>query len=242
LAAICSSLPDPVVILQLGAADMSRPSLASRPRRRAYIDKAEGFVGRRRMKDRSRREVENMHALAKFGLATVLVTLAVLSNVLVTLSALSGANAQIQGPQPEALDWQTFLVPEFGTTVEYPAGIFAVPDGKAETGIGQRFNSADGRSLLTIYSRENEAGDTPASYLKNNLRVGPSALDYERVTRSFFTISSTRQGLIFYSRCNFSTDAGGAIHCLDLVYPQAEKRAWDSVVTRISRSLRPLEG
>jgi hypothetical protein len=37
-------------------------------------------------------------------------------------------------------------------------------------------------------------------------------------------------------------DARGAIHCLDLVYPQAEKRAWDGVVTRISRSLRPLEG
>jgi hypothetical protein len=47
---------------------------------------------------------------------------------------------------------------------------------------------------------------------------------------------------VFYSRCNFSTDAGGAIHCLDLVYPQVEKRAWDGVVTRISRSLRPLEG
>ena len=96
--------------------------------------------------------------------------------------------------------------------------------------------------MLTIYSRENEVGDTPASYLKNNLRVGRSALDYERVARSFFTISSTRQGLIFYSRCNFSTDAGGAIHCLDVVYPQAEKRTWDGVVTRISRSLRPLEG
>jgi hypothetical protein len=182
-----------------------------------------------------------MHALAKCGLATVLVTLAVLSNVLVTLSVLSGANAQTRGRQP-APDWQTFLVPEFGTTVEYPAGIFSVPDGRAEKGFGQRFNSADGRSLLTIYTRENEAGDTPASYLKNNLRVGRTALDYERVTRSFFAISSTRQGLIFYSRCNFSTDAGGTIHCFDLVYPQEEKRAWDAVVTRISRSLRPLEG
>jgi hypothetical protein len=87
---------------------MSPPSLASRPRRRAYIDKAEGFVGLRRTKDRSRKEVENMNALAKFGLATVLVTLAVLSNVLVTLSALSGAHAQIQARQPEALYWQTF--------------------------------------------------------------------------------------------------------------------------------------
>lgn len=164
-----------------------------------------------------------------------------LVGTLATLSVVSGAEAQMHARQP-ALDWQTFLVPEFGTTVDYPASIFSVPDGKAEKGFGQRFNSADGRAVLTVYTRENEAGDTPASYLKNNLRTGRSALDYERVTRTFFAISSVRQGLIFYSRCNFSADAGGAIHCFDLVYPQQEKRAWDPVVTRISRSLRPLDG
>ena len=164
-----------------------------------------------------------------------------LAGTLAALSAVSGAEAQIRGRQP-ALDWQTFLVPEFGTTVEYPASIFSVPDGKAEKGLGQRFNSADGRSVLTIYTRENAAGDTPASYLRNNLRTGRSVLDYERVTRSFFAISSERRGLIFYSRCNFSAEAGGDIHCFDLVYPQDEKRAWDPVVTRISRSLRPLDG
>jgi hypothetical protein len=167
-----------------------------------------------------------MHTVVKYLLAG---TLAVCSNA-------SGADAQIRG---SALDWQTFVVPEFGTTVEYPASIFAVADGKAEKGFGQRFSSADGRSVLTIYTRENEAGDTPASYLKNNLRTGRSALDYQRITRTFFAISSEREGLIFYSRCNFSADAGGAIHCFDLVYPQREKRAWDPVVTRISRSLRP---
>jgi hypothetical protein len=193
-------------------------------------------------KDRSGKGGRDMHPLAKFGLTTVLVTLALLSNVVVTLSALSGANAQIEGRQPDALDWQTFLVPEFETMVEYPAGIFSVPDGKAEKGFGQRFNSADGRTVLTIYTRENEFGDTPASYLDNNLRVRRSALDYERVTRSFFAISSTREGLIFYSRCNFSTDVGGAVHCVDLVYPQAEAHAWEDVVARISRSLRPFEG
>jgi hypothetical protein len=144
-------------------------------------------------------------------------------------------------PQP-ALDWQTFLVPEFGTTVDYPASIFSVPDGKAENGLGQRFNSAEGRSVLTIDTRENAAGDTPASYLRNNLRTGRSALDYERMTRSFFAISSERRGLIFSSRCNFSAEAGGVIHCFDLVYPRDEKRTWDPVVTRISRSLRPLDG
>jgi hypothetical protein len=45
--------------------------------------------------------------------------------------------------------------------------------------------------------------------------------------------------MIYYSRCNFG---GAAIHCFDLAYPQAEKRAWDAIVTRISLSLRPLRG
>ncbi len=125
--------------------------------------------------------------------------------------------------------------------VEYPAAIFEVSDGRAEQGIGERLRSADGRAVLTIYSRENDTAETPATYLKNNLRLARSALDYERVTPSFFAISSVRQGVIFYSRCNFSSEMGGAVHCFDLVYPQREQRAWDAIVTRISRSLRPLE-
>jgi hypothetical protein len=109
----------------------------------------------------------------------------------------------------------------------------------AEKGVGQRFESDDGRATLSIYARENEEGDTPASYLRKNLRQ--SGLDYERITRSFFAISMEREGTIYYSRCNFSRSARSAIHCFDLIYPQDEKRDWDPVVTRISLSLRPLE-
>ena len=143
---------------------------------------------------------------------------------------------------PTDEDWRTLAVPNLGTRVQYPAGIFSVSDGKAETGFGQRFHSADGRSLLTIYTRENADGDTPANYLRKNLRMALTALDYERITPSFFAISAERDGLIFYSRCNFSSDVGGAIHCFDLVYPSAEERAWNAIVTRISRSLQPREG
>jgi hypothetical protein len=65
-------------------------------------------------------------------------------------------------------------------------------------------------------------------------------LDYHRVTSTFFAISGVNQGMIYYSRCNFSANAGGTAHCFDLKYPASEKRAWDEIVTRISRSLRPL--
>jgi hypothetical protein len=64
--------------------------------------------------------------------------------------------------------------------------------GKADNGTGQRFTSADGRSTLAIYALENADGDTPASYLRKNLRMSRAALDYERVTRSFFAISIER--------------------------------------------------
>ena len=101
-------------------------------------------------------------------------------------------------------------------------------------------STADGRAQLSIYSRPNEAGETPSTYLQNKLRYPRSAIQYQRVTRSFFAISTETDGTIYYSRCNFSANAGGAIHCFDLMYPQTEKKAWDGVVTRISRSLRPL--
>jgi hypothetical protein len=176
-----------------------------------------------------------MRALAKRVLSWGLGT------VLVAGSVLSGAHALVPSRQSDALGWQTFIIPNFGTQVEYPAGIFEVSEGRAEQGVGERLRSADGRAVLTIYSRENDTADTPASYLRNNLRLARSALDYERVAPTFFAISSVRQGVIFYSRCNFSSEMGGAVHCFDLIYPQREQRAWDAIVTRISRSLRPLE-
>ena len=182
-----------------------------------------------------------MRTLARFGRATVLITGALIFS-LVALAVLPDAAAQVRGRTGQGLDWQSFQVDDFGTSVDYPAGIFSEPAGKSEKGTGQRFNSADGRSTLAIYALENADGDTPASYLRKNLRMPRSALDYERVTRSFFAISREREGTVLYSRCNFASGDGGIIHCIDLVYPQEIARAWDGIVTRISRSLRPLQG
>src|SRR5919197_3801772 len=162
----------------------------------------------------------------RFPLAIILVALA--------------STAHAQSREQKSVDWRTFEIPDFGTRIQYPAGTFS-PAGKPETGVGQRFERADGRAVLSIYSRPNEAGDNPATYLRSNLRVSRSALDYARITRSFFAISSERHGVILSSRCNISGGTSGAIHCFDLKYPREEKRSWDAVVTRISLSLRPLE-
>ena len=109
-------------------------------------------------------------------------------------------------------------------------------------GTGERLRTPDGRASLTIYSRANETGETPSSYLRKNLKMAQSGMQYQRVTSYFFAISTQREGTIYYSRCNFSRVRGPSIHCFDLVYPQREKRAWDPIVTHISLSLRPLQG
>jgi hypothetical protein len=153
------------------------------------------------------------------------------------------AEARVQEQIPA--DWRTFEVPDFGTRIQYPASIFT-PAGQPEMGFGQRFERADGRAVLSIYARPNRAGETPRGYLtrgylRRHLRVERSELDYVRIARSFFAISSERDGVVLYSRCNFSGGARSVIHGFDMKYPQEEKRSWDAVVTRISLSLRPLE-
>jgi hypothetical protein len=62
-------------------------------------------------------------------------------------------------------DWKEYLVPDFGTRVEYPAGIFSVSEGKSEVGVGERLSTADKRASLTIYALPNQAGETPGRYV-----------------------------------------------------------------------------
>jgi hypothetical protein len=148
------------------------------------------------------------------------------------------------GRAPAAADtgWRSYVEPQLGTRLEFPSSILSRMAGPSPRGIGQTFKSADGRAVLVVYSRRNDGGrDTPASYLRQNFDVPRNAIDYQRITPAFFAISAVHDGEIYYSRCNFSDNAGGAIHCFDLRYPESEKRAWDGIVTRISLSLRPLE-
>jgi hypothetical protein len=155
-----------------------------------------------------------------------------------TTSSEAGLTAEQKQKTQGTAPWTTFSIRQSGTRVDYPATIFSVSEGEAENGTGERFRTSDARASFSVYSMANDAGETPAAYLRNNLRRPRSALQHERVTSSFFTISEETKDAVYYSRCNFSND--GRIHCFDLIYPLQEKRAWDSVVTRISGSLRPI--
>jgi hypothetical protein len=138
-------------------------------------------------------------------------------------------------------EWTTFVEPEFGTRLELPSDIFTVHEGPSYRGTGEQYKTNDGRAELAVYSQENARHETPRSYLKRHNRAPRGTVDYMRVTRSFFAISALYDGVIYYSRCNFSRRSRNTIHCFDLKYPASEKLAWDKIVTRISRSLEPLD-
>ena len=136
--------------------------------------------------------------------------------------------------------WATYTNPRFGTTADYPADIFSVRDRPPENGDGQRFRSGDGRAQLSIYGQYNVEADTPKSYLEKF--VDQQGISYRRVTKRFYVVSGSRDGDIFYQRCNFPANLDGIIDCLNVSYPAQEKTTWDPIVTRLSQSLHAGRG
>lgn len=161
----------------------------------------------------------------------------ILFGAILILASASMANAQRTGALGGDAGWTRYRDPGSGTSVDMPGGLFSRQAGRPTRGSGERFTTVDGRAQMTVYTLRNEAGDSPASYIRNNLRQNRRRLDYDRVTNRFFAVSAIAAGQVHYTRCNFDR---GRIHCVDLTYPHRETRAWDRTVTRISLSLRPL--
>ncbi|WP_407185976.1 hypothetical protein [Bradyrhizobium centrosematis] len=145
-----------------------------------------------------------------------------LAATLALLAMVSAARADI---------WTSYRIAETGTSVEIPASLFTEVAGKPD-GYGQQFRTADGRADLTIQAVSNRQGLSPAEFLAR--KNPPSGIIYRRVARDFFVVSSIKRDTIWYDRCNFSR---AYVHCVLINYPEAEKRQWDPIVTRISRSL-----
>jgi hypothetical protein len=146
------------------------------------------------------------------------------------------ADAQPAAEEEGGAGWTSYA-DGYGTILDFPTHVFSVTEGAPPMGSGRRFRTADGRAAVSVYTLANEEGETARSYLGRHLRSEFRNLDYNRVSGRFFAVSGIVRGKTFYSRCNFERPRG-PMHCIYLDYPAAETRAWDRVVTRMSRSLR----
>ena len=127
-------------------------------------------------------------------------------------------------------EWQRYVIPSTGTSVDMPVSIFTSDAGPPEGGTGRRFFTEDRRADLTVQSVPNPENDSPATFLTK--KRPPAGIIYKRITSDFFVASSIRNDRIWYNRCNRT------MNCVLINYPVAEKRQWDNVVTRISHTLR----
>ena len=131
-------------------------------------------------------------------------------------------------------EWRRYVIPSTGTSVDMPVSIFTSDAGAPEGGgTGRRFFTEDRRADLTVQSVPNPGNESPAAFLAR--KQPPAGIIYKRIASDFFVVSSIRNDRIWYNRCN---RGNGAMNCVLINYPAAEKRQWDAVVTRISRTLR----
>jgi hypothetical protein len=134
--------------------------------------------------------------------------------------------------------WTALNEPGLGTTMDMPRALFSTADGHAHKGVGRRYKTPDGRAKVAVWTHRNTRRDSPAGYLRRTFVIPRAAVvDYERFAPNFAVVSGAYGGRVFYIRCDLSPR--GNLHCFDLAYPVREKNAWDVVVTRMSRSLRP---
>jgi hypothetical protein len=134
--------------------------------------------------------------------------------------------------------WENYANPKFGASADYPADLFTVLDPPPEIEDGQSFHTADGRAELSIYGAWNANDDTPKSYVENYVEESGAGISYRQITDHFFVVSGTKDGKIFYQRCNFLTHPDAVVHCFSISYPEQQKEAWDKIVSRVSGSLR----
>jgi hypothetical protein len=132
-------------------------------------------------------------------------------------------------------DWAS-LRNAAGASLDYPRDVFSADAGRGDPA-GQVLASADGAARLHLFTVRNDRGESPRAFLDRVFPRNRARLSYDRVARNFFAVSQPSMGRrILYRRCNF---VGPSIHCADLQYPLAARRAFDPIVTRVSLSLRP---
>ena len=168
------------------------------------------------------------------GRRTALTALVLIAGIMATPGVAAPEDGVAAAARPAG--WGRYRDKESGVSFAFPAHIFSL-ETAAQARDGVVFSTADGRARIRVFGFVNEARDTPSGYLHRIAKAGEGAFTYVRTTPRFFVASGTRDGTIFYRRCNFSGSADKRVGCLQLDYPQREKRAWDDVVTRISLSL-----
>jgi hypothetical protein len=142
-------------------------------------------------------------------------------------------SAQVPGQEEVA----TYTNKRYGFMLSYPTSRFKPQEPLSEE--GRVWVSHDGSARLLAGALPNADGMSLQDYRKFVLQQSyPGAsIDYAPVRDTWFVVSGTRDGTIFYERVTF-TCGGRRINSWAMLYPAAERTLYDRLVERVARSYR----
>ncbi len=136
-----------------------------------------------------------------------------------------------------AANWLRYRDQTHGCRIEYPGRLFSRDARDVEKDF-QRFSGASENTYFRIQGVANEENlnsrQIRATYLKEN---APGDVIYGKTKKDFLVVSGYKGRSIFYTRVAVSPD-NKTLCIVEISYPRAEKRAFDPIVTRMSRSFR----
>jgi hypothetical protein len=131
----------------------------------------------------------------------------------------------------------TYRNERHGFSLTYPASQFiALP---AATEDGRQFVSKDGKARLLVGTLPNFDGKKLRDYRTFVLNESyPGAqVDYAPVRETWFVVSGTHKGMVFYQRVNFACE-GRLINSWAMLYPETEKAVYEPIIEQVHRDYR----
>ena len=151
------------------------------------------------------------------------------------LAALALASLVLSSGAAKAQGLRQFEERQYGTLSLVPNNWRRVADPRWE---GSRFVSPDGRSSLVVYALPRRARESVDDHMRWFARLNGEEITYLRRGSGWIVVSGYKGDRIYYRKARLG--CGGSVwHHVALEYPVGNKRAYDGIVSAISRSLQP---
>ena len=155
--------------------------------------------------------------------------------LLIGISLAIGAGLTFTPASSRSDAWAAYHDSVYDCQLQYPASLFT-PEPLDMAEKAQRFSGPDSQTYFRVMGADNKENLTPAGVKAKYLRADvPGDILYERTKGRFLVLSGYRGDSIFYTKVAMSANQR-TICILEITYPRKAKRAFDNVVTRMSRS------
>lgn len=143
----------------------------------------------------------------------------------------------VQDFSGDATQWTRYSNDRFGTSIEYPAGLFrALPP--PDNNDGRTFTARQGEGGFIVFGSNNVFGMTLSELMADDEASGGyDAVTYRRSGSDWYVLSGYRGGEVFYRKVMLGL-RGEVIHTFEITYPPARKPVFDPVAARMAQSMQ----